>query len=555
MNKQEKIFAALIALAMAGYIAWTSYMAPPPPPPAQPKPPAPAVAAPAAPASAEAPILQAATRSTEETATLKSDELLLTVSSRGGAIKKAVLLDYREKPAKDSDPVAFDFATAPALALTVPGMIAADADYALKRIDDKTVELTAETAGRLRVTRTIRLEKDYRVAVKDAVANLSGADLPVNASTLSAGALALGLEAGDAIAADTFAVADKGPAYWGGKLNDFFGAKSSGWMGCGGAPSATGLALQAARDVPGAQRWLAVKNRFFAQVLIPNEADGSGARLTVYRDPKNPRLAVNRISGEMLFPAAVVPANGTLERGATLYIGPKKLSTLKSLGVEDVMEFGFFSWFCKLLLPTLNFFYGLIPNYGIAIILLTFLVRTLFWPLTHKSTVSMKKMQTVQPLIKEIQAKYKDNPKKLQQETWAVYREHKVNPLSSCLPMLLQIPVFIALFTVLRSAVELRYAPFLWISDLSQPENLLVGIVPLGLNIWPILMAVTMGIQSWLQPGAGDPAQKKMMTWMMPIMMLVMFYSMPSALCLYWTISQVLSIAQMLWIQRSAKQA
>ena len=120
--------------------------------------------------------------------------------------------------------------------------------------------------------------------------------------------------------------------------------------------------------------------------------------------------------------------------------------------------------------------------------------------------------------------------------------------------MLIQIPIFIALFTVLRAAVELRFSSFLWIADLSQPENLFAGILPVPLNILPILTAVTMGLQTHLSPGAGDPAQKKMMTWMMPMMLLFMFYSMPSALCLYWTVSQVLSIVQMWHIQKTTAQ-
>jgi YidC/Oxa1 family membrane protein insertase len=163
----------------------------------------------------------------------------------------------------------------------------------------------------------------------------------------------------------------------------------------------------------------------------------------------------------------------------------------------------------------------------------------------------MRRMSEIQPKMKEIREKFKDNPQRLQQETWTLYRENKVNPMASCLPMLVQIPVFIALFTVLRSAVELRYAPFLWIADLSEPENLFPGIFPFGgLNILPILMALTMGLQSALTPSTGDKQQQRMMMIMMPIMMLVMFYSFPSALSLYWTLSQVLSIVQMWYIRK-----
>ena len=132
----------------------------------------------------------------------------------------------------------------------------------------------------------------------------------------------------------------------------------------------------------------------------------------------------------------------------------KKQSLLWDLGMKDVMEFGMWRVICYPLVSILNFFYSFVPSYGIAIILLTILVRLVFWPLSHKSTIGMKKMQEIQPKIKELQEKHKGNPQRLQQEMMALYRENKVNPLSSCLPMLAQIPVFIALFNVLRSAVE-----------------------------------------------------------------------------------------------------
>ncbi|MFZ2281808.1 MAG: membrane protein insertase YidC, partial [Prosthecobacter sp.] len=265
-----------------------------------------------------------------------------------------------------------------------------------------------------------------------------------------------------------------------------------------------------------------------------------------------PTYDLAHLSARVLFAGRVLGQGEVMTREYTLYIGPKKLSLLQAMGdgKDAVMEFGFFSWFCKLLVPTLNFFHRIIPDYGVAIILLTFLVRTIFWPLTHKSTVSMRKMQEIQPQLKELQKQFKDNPQKMQQETWALYRANKVNPLSSCLPMLIQIPVFIALFTVLRSAVELRYAPFLWIGDLSEPENLLAGLLPIPLNILPFLMSGTMALQSYLTPSMGDPAQQKMMMIMMPIMMLFMFYSFPAALSLYWTVSQVLSIVQMLMMRQ-----
>ncbi|MBR4613233.1 MAG: membrane protein insertase YidC, partial [Kiritimatiellae bacterium] len=207
-------------------------------------------------------------------------------------------------------------------------------------------------------------------------------------------------------------------------------------------------------------------------------------------------------------------------------------------------------------IPILNGLNAVFHNYGVAIIVLTIMVRLIFWPLTRKSNESMKKMGAIQPQLKAIQEKFKGDPQKLQQETMRLYRENHVNPMSSCLPMLIQIPVFIALFVVLRTATELRFAPFLWIRDLSEPENLLAGViqgVP-PLNILPFLMAGTMFLQSKLTPSMGDPAQQKMMMWMMPLMMFFMFYSMPSALLLYWTVSQFLAIVQLMR-QRKARAA
>jgi YidC/Oxa1 family membrane protein insertase len=220
---------------------------------------------------------------------------------------------------------------------------------------------------------------------------------------------------------------------------------------------------------------------------------------------------------------------------------------LRTLGLhqEDVMEFGMWSPVCKFLLIVLNTTYNLIPNYGVAIILLTILIRIIFWPLTHKSTESMKKMQALQPLMTELKAKHKDNPRKMQEETMALYRKHKVNPVSGCLPMVIQIPVFIALFVVLRSAIEMRFAPFLWVQDLSAPERLFADILPIPLNILPIFMAVTQAWQQVLMPTA-DPNQQKIMLFFMPVMMLVMFYMMPSALVLYWSANQCIVILQQL---------
>jgi len=263
----------------------------------------------------------------------------------------------------------------------------------------------------------------------------------------------------------------------------------------------------------------------------------------------------DRVAAAIHFAGRSLTAGETYHRTLSYYVGPKEFSSIAPLGLhkQEIMDFGKLRWLCEGLLWSLNKLYWLIPNYGIAIILLTLIVRIIFWPLTHKGTESMKRMQALQPQIKELQEKYRDKPQKLQQETMALYRENKVNPLGGCLPMLVQIPVFFALFNVLRSAVELRFAPFLWVKDLSAAENLLVGVSPIPINLLPILMTVTQIWQQKLTPAAGDPAQQKMMMWMMPIMMLMFLYSMPAALVLYWTANQVMMIIQLYWQRRMKK--
>ena len=165
----------------------------------------------------------------------------------------------------------------------------------------------------------------------------------------------------------------------------------------------------------------------------------------------------------------------------------------------------------------------------------------------------MRRIQQMQPKLKALQEQYKGDPQKLQRETMRLYAEYKVNPLSSCLPMLVQLPFFVALFVVLRSAVELRFEGFLWVADLSAPENLFRETFGFGVNLLPILMAVTMALQSRLTPTAGDASQQRMMMVMMPVMMLVLFYNYASGLALYWTMSQVCAILGLLWQRRRAK--
>ena len=574
MNKQEKIIAILLGLALAGWVfnsnreAMKRAKEAAAHPQAAVQKEAAAVTAPtelkAAKSDALTPAVEAAAPSVpsvpEEVVTLKSDDVTLSVSSHGAVLKQATLSRFNSKPGKAGEknpPVTLDFATAPVLELAgVPGL-SGNAAYSVARdASGQAVTLTSVTSQGLTVVRRVELMKNYQVKVSDKVRNGSESVVLVGTNSVSVGAMLKGESKNEMLSVDSLpAVAAAKVHHWGSEKatkSYLVAGGAGGGMGCGGAPSAVAMADQVTVPVFEPQTWVAIKSRFFVSAFSSSETN-SGFTLKAVRDVTKPVYTLSSVSARVIFPGRVLGQGETMTRDYTLFIGPKKLSLLQTMdnGLDAVMEFGMFTWFCKLLVPTLNFFHSLIPNYGVAILLLTFLVRTIFWPLTHKSTVSMRKMQEIQPQLKEIQAKFKDNPQKMQQETWAIYRANKVNPMSSCLPMLIQIPVFIALFTVLRSAVELRYAPFLWIGDLSEPENLFAGVLPMPLNILPFLMSGTMALQSYLTPSMGDPAQQKMMMVMMPIMMLFMFYSFPAALSLYWTVSQVLSIVQMLMIRRS----
>lgn len=559
MNKQEKLIAILIGLGLAGWL-WYSV--------GQQKKSvqqqvqaAPVVQQQAAvgnvPAAsiAEAKVAEepkravasepAKPKAAEKFETLTNGEVELKFSTHGAVIKSAKMLKYAEKAGEISEEnpaLVLDFSSAPALAIEGMDGVDADADFTVVSRTKDSITFKNDF-----VTRTITLKENYQLNVEEKFASSKVAAV----NRISLGAMAMGASKNDILSIDSWDNGGKKPhvVHHGddgdSPLKSYLVAMSGG---CSGSKSAVGMPVRSSVDYLGRQDWVAVKNRFFVTALATCSEPNTGFRATMTRDETKSDYVLKNVVAEVAF--ANVPA----ERSYTLYLGPKQQSLLWDLGMKDVMEFGMWRWLCYPLVWILNFFNSLIPNYGIAIILLTILVRIIFWPLTHKSTVGMRRMQEIQPLMKEIQAKYKDNPQRLQQETWQLYREHKVNPLSSCLPMLVQIPVFIALFTVLRSAVELRYAPFLWISDLSEPEALFASWFPFGgLNILPLLMAGLTMLQSAFTPTSGDNKQQQMMMIMMPLMMLFMFYNFPSALSLYWALSTAFGVAQAWWIKKSIK--
>lgn len=487
---------------------------------------------------------------------LSNDKAGVTFSSWGGAIACVELKEYKATLDKESGPVRLDFGEQPALSLIdLPGLSTND-DFELSvTTDGKSASIKRTTAAGLRLERTVAMGDDYRLQITDAFSNLSGNSITVPAhgiwigpmrimesNTMSGGVSYLGL--------DTLAEQSGNEvAHWGEKFDSLFGHRRS-FLSCRGPDMSQMPPKMSHRlDIP--LTWGAAKNKFFVQILEP-EKGASGCELHAARDMSaSSGFVIASVWTRMLFDEMTLDPGSSFSRRMGYYVGPKKYSSLKKLGNHqaDVMQFGWWGWFrdlCKALLWTLTAIHDVIPNYGVAIILLTMIVRAIFWPITRKSTESMKNMQKIQPLVAELRKKYKDKPQKMNQEIMALYKEHKANPMAGCLPILLQMPVFIGLFIVLRSAIELRFAEFLWICDLSEPERLFAETLPIPLNILPIFMAATMFWQQKLTPAGGDPQQQKIMLVVMPVFMLFVLYNMASALVLYWSVSQCLSIAGLL---------
>ncbi|NQU39250.1 MAG: membrane protein insertase YidC [Lentisphaerae bacterium] len=534
------------------------------------------VAAAAVPATAKEPVRH---ERPEQTLLLTNAITGITVSSWGGGVTRVELSEYKATVASDSGPVILDLSSHPALSLVGLAGFSVDRDYELRYAPEgNAVLLTCSNATGLVLERRLELGDHYRLKMVDTFINRSEAPVALPEYALALGPMQaiqtkastrgqtyLGLDTLEDKGGASVETWAKGEHWWkktrGGlkSLPQLFGG-SSGGCSRNRMPIDM-MPLTVSQEVATPQTWVAAKNKFFVQIMAPEEP-ATSCMLQAARDPEAEHFAVNEVSAEVVLSSKVIAPGETLERGVAYYVGPKKFSILKTLGArqDEVMLYawwGWFRWLCRVLLATLNGLYAVIPNYGVAIILLTAIVRILFWPITHKSTQSMKEMQKVQPLVKEIREKYKDKPQKMNQEVMALYKVHKINPMAGCLPIVVQMPVFIALFTVLRSAVELRFGSFLWIADLSEPEGLWAGAIPFpagGINILPFFMAATMFWQQKLTPSGGDPQQQKMMQFM-PLFMLFMFYSMPSALVLYWSVSQGFSIAQMLHSKRLTAKA
>jgi YidC/Oxa1 family membrane protein insertase len=292
------------------------------------------------------------------------------------------------------------------------------------------------------------------------------------------------------------------------------------------------------QTLSGDVEWLAFDSKYFISALIVSGLSGN--------EVEEVRESDTLIRGTYHLDDFALPQGNSIEETMKLYLGPKESKAMDAVGysLDEAIDYGFFEFLSIPLVMLLNFFFSIFKNYGVAIILLTIIVRMLLYPITYKSMKSMKDMQKIQPHIMEIREKYKNDKEKMNQEVMRLYQTHKINPLGGCLPLLLQLPVFIALYRALFVAIELRHSPFcLWIQDLSEMDPY---------YITPIVMGLSYFVQQKMTPTSADPTQQKMMMFM-PVIFTIIFLNLPSGLVLYFFVSNLLSIVQQIFLNKIKK--
>ena len=309
--------------------------------------------------------------------------------------------------------------------------------------------------------------------------------------------------------------------------------------------------IKESEAISGDIQWVGLEDRYFISSVISKTPGPSSMKTEKTRHD----IVYNRL----IQAVEEIPAGGRQQYSYFVFMGPKSTQLLSKVGydLKNAIDFGWFDIIAKPCLWLMNWLYGFIPNYGIAIIILTLITKVILWPLGTKSYRSMNDMKRLQPLMAEIREKHKNDRPRMNQEIMLLYRTYKVNPVGGCLPMVFQIPVFFALYRMLYSAIELRHAPFFgWITDLSAPDRLFnFGFSipfmepPYGIPVLTIVMGATMFLQQKMSPAPGDPAQAKMMMFM-PIVFTFIFINFSSGLVLYWLVNNIFSISQQFYISK-----
>lgn len=485
-------------------------------------------------------------------------------TSRGGGLKRVELLDYHAYPGRkappggSNPPVVLNHDAAPAvLSLRENPALDGDGEFQFQP-DGNGLKATKDLPNGLRVVREFHPgTNDYLLKATVRIENRTAQTLALPAREWHIGTATPmnGHDKGDYLGVD-----------W------FDGSSSSQGLGWISTPGFLCIPSSPRSDYTAGETnvvWASVHNQFFAMVTVPDRvAERTVGRRVLLPPPpaevvKADPLTVTQPVGVQTviqYPAVTVNAGQAIEQKFSVYAGPKEYFGLSRLQPEldRVMGYGWAGFFAKPLLLGMNFLHNSISlPYGWCIVVITFLIKLAFWPLTAVSTRSMKRMAELGPQLQAIREKYKDDPAKLNEKTLRFMRESGYNPVSGCLPMLVQIPVFIGFFTMIRSAIELRGAGFLWCPDLSMADTLFVipglGFVPflgvsgvgLPVNLMPLFYVASALWQTHLTPPSPqmDPMQQKMMRWL-PLMFLAIFYNYSAGLTLYWTVQNLLSILQ-----------
>lgn len=491
----------------------------------------------------------------EVISTLENGLAEFRFTNYGGAVREIVLKDQRKSLDSDEPYIMNRLRYAPALNLSNP-LIGDARHVAFEQISSTADSITYRGVlnGQLEVTRSYRISQDlsgpspYTVSHELTVRNLTDGLLPLGELLLNIGTAA------PSGSQDRFLQTF---GYSNGEDIEF--TEQSDFMGGGFlmfSSDPKDLEQVSDRIV-----WASIKNQFFITLLTPGEpAAGYVARPVDFPGDKDGEPKTG-ITADVKLEAINLPAGASVTKTFDFYAGPKehgRISKLKQ-GQEQAMQFGFFGFISKLLLQVMNWLHGMVGNWGVAIILLTLIVRGSLLPITLMSMKSMKKMSKISEPMKALKEKFPDDQQKQQQMMMELYKLNKINPVAGCLPMLMQIPIFFALFYMLRSAAELRFADFLWIADLSKPDT--VATIPnmpffgdFAINLLPFVWLVSLAYQMWTMPTPSvDNAQAKMMKFM-PFIFFPFTYTFSSGLVLYWTVSNVFTIGQQWLVKRGGEE-
>jgi len=427
------------------------------------------------------------------------------------------------------------------------------------------VKLTYDNGQGVVFHRTISIDDHYLFTIKDDVSNTGGAPVTLYPYGL--------ISRGGTPPVSGYTILHEGfIGYLGDNgLQELTYKKVDGGDPLPDKPSLRGAAFSNVTDA-----WLGITDKYWAAALLPE------TNQTLLNAHFSSGGAQKRYQADYMLPAQTIPSGATASVSSRLFAGAKEASVVginfpvggfggynQSLGLNHfdlLIDWGHFYFLTKPMFLALDFFYHLVGNFGIAILLVTVLVKLLFFPLANKSYASMAKMKSVQPQLQALKERYPDDKMKQQQEMMAIYKKEKINPIAGCLPVALQIPVFFSLYKVLFVTIEMRHAPFFWwIKDLSSPDptNLftLFGLlhydptqIPmfghyLALGIWPIIMGITMWFQMKLNPTPPDPTQQMIFNWM-PLIFTFMLAGFPAGLVIYWAWNNTLSVLQQSFIMR-----